>query len=109
MDHALRAAPELLPASPPGGPRGVLNLRVSRDPGRREPAPTRAWLSPDLTPGPTSMSECRASLCRRLAVVLVLLLHAGLLAWSACWHSPTYDETAHLPAGIHHWRFGGFE
>ena len=30
-------------------------------------------------------------------------LQAGLLAWSGLRHSPTYDEVAHLPAGITHW------
>jgi len=44
-----------------------------------------------------------------LAVGLVLLTHAGLLAWGAARHSPTIDEVAHLPAGIDHWRSGRFD
>lgn len=43
----------------------------------------------------------------RLAVGL-LAVHAALLAWGALRHSPTWDEVAHLPAGISHWKFGQF-
>ncbi len=49
---------------------------------------------------------------RRAAVWLasgVLLVQAGLLAWSATLHSPTWDEVGHLPAGISHWRSGCFD
>lgn len=45
----------------------------------------------------------------RSAVFGLLLIHAGLLAWSAYRHSPAGDEVAHLPAGISHWRFGRFD
>lgn len=45
--------------------------------------------------------------CRPL--IAVLALHAGLLAWSAFQHSPTFDEVGHLPAGLSHWKFGRFE
>jgi len=45
----------------------------------------------------------------RCVVIAVLLIHAGLLAWSACRQSPTLDEPAHLVAGISHWRFLRFE
>lgn len=38
----------------------------------------------------------------RFLVAAVLLLHVTLLAWSASRHSPTYDETAHLVAGLSH-------
>jgi 4-amino-4-deoxy-L-arabinose transferase-like glycosyltransferase len=44
---------------------------------------------------------------RRL-VLGVLLVHAGLLAWSATRHSPTIDEVGHLPAGLSHWELGRF-
>ncbi|HVC98882.1 MAG TPA: glycosyltransferase family 39 protein, partial [Pirellulales bacterium] len=39
----------------------------------------------------------------------VLLVHAGLLAYSAARHSPTFNELGHLPAGICHWRYAMFE
>ncbi len=39
----------------------------------------------------------------------VLLTHAALLASAARWNSPTFDEIAHLPAGISHWKLGRFE
>src|SRR6266852_4090544 len=45
----------------------------------------------------------------RVVVLLLLLLHAGLLAYGAAWHSPTNDEVAHLSAGISHWYFRTFE
>lgn len=46
---------------------------------------------------------------RRLAIVVLLSLHALLLGYGASIHSPTIDEVAHLPAGISHWRFARFE
>lgn len=36
------------------------------------------------------------------------MAHAGVLAWSAVRQSPTVDEVAHLPAGIHHLQHGRF-
>jgi 4-amino-4-deoxy-L-arabinose transferase-like glycosyltransferase len=39
----------------------------------------------------------------------MLAVHALLLGWGAFLHSPTYDEAAHLPAGIRHWTHGDFE
>ncbi len=44
-----------------------------------------------------------------LAVVLLLAIHAGLLAYSATRHSPTMLEPALLAAGLSHWEFGRFE
>lgn len=40
---------------------------------------------------------------------LLLILHAGLLAWSGWRHSPTYDEVGHLPAGLAVWEYGRFD
>jgi 4-amino-4-deoxy-L-arabinose transferase-like glycosyltransferase len=42
-------------------------------------------------------------------VVSLLIVHTGLLAWSAWRHSPVLAEVGHLPAGISHWRFGRFD
>jgi hypothetical protein len=42
----------------------------------------------------------------RYAVALILL-HAGLLTWSALANSVAVDEYAHLPAGVSYWRSGG--
>ncbi|NQT16069.1 MAG: glycosyltransferase family 39 protein [Planctomycetes bacterium] len=46
---------------------------------------------------------------RNAIVAVLLLLHAGLLAWGAWQHSSTWDEIAHLPAGISHWQLGRFD
>jgi 4-amino-4-deoxy-L-arabinose transferase-like glycosyltransferase len=43
---------------------------------------------------------------RGAAVAGLLLLHAGLLAWAATRHSPTFDEPAHLVAGLAAWQLG---
>jgi hypothetical protein len=40
---------------------------------------------------------------------VLLLAHAGLVAWGATRHSPNIDEVAHLPAGITYWYFGRFD
>jgi hypothetical protein len=42
-------------------------------------------------------------------IALALLAgHAGLLAWSAVRASVTFDEYAHLPAGVAYWKFREF-
>jgi uncharacterized membrane protein len=41
-------------------------------------------------------------------LVGMLTCHAGLLAWSAWKHSPTYPEPAHLAAGVSHWSLGAY-
>src|SRR5687768_4439290 len=43
-----------------------------------------------------------------LLVVAILLAHAALLAWSARRASVTYDEFAHLPAGVAYWKYREF-
>lgn len=48
-------------------------------------------------------------LCPWMAVVVLLGIHAGLLAWSAYRHSPNVNEPSHLAAGISHWESGRFE
>ncbi|MSR59883.1 MAG: phospholipid carrier-dependent glycosyltransferase [Planctomycetaceae bacterium] len=45
----------------------------------------------------------------RVCVVLLLAVHAGMLAWIAWRKSPTIDEPAHLAAGLSHWKFGRFD
>jgi hypothetical protein len=45
----------------------------------------------------------------RVLAPLLLLGHAGLLAWAATCHSPHLDEVGHLPAGISHWQLGRFD
>ncbi|HUY36868.1 MAG TPA: glycosyltransferase family 39 protein [Pirellulales bacterium] len=44
-----------------------------------------------------------------LALAGMLAMHAGLLAYSAARHSPTFNELGHLPAGICHWQYAMFE
>ncbi len=43
------------------------------------------------------------------SVLLLLVTHVALLAYSATRHSPTHLEPAFLSAGISHWQFGRFE
>jgi 4-amino-4-deoxy-L-arabinose transferase and related glycosyltransferases of PMT family len=50
-----------------------------------------------------------ARLAVPLTVIVLLSVHAGLLAWSATRHSPTLNEPGHLVAGLTHWKFGRFE
>ena len=45
----------------------------------------------------------------RRAVLALLIIHSGLLAYSAYVHSPTLNEPGHLVAGLSHWQFGRFE
>ena len=58
---------------------------------RAEPRPKR---------GPTGTA---------LTMVLLLAVHAGLLAWGAWRHSFTWVEVGLLPAGICNWRLGRFD
>lgn len=44
----------------------------------------------------------------RLLLCVVLLVHAGLLAYESSWNAPNLDESAHLPSGLSHWEFGNF-
>ena len=44
-----------------------------------------------------------------VAASILLLIHAGLLAYGAWVHSPTSNEPGHLVAGIANWRFGRFD
>jgi len=41
--------------------------------------------------------------------VAVCLVHVSLLAYGARVHSPTYNEPAHLVAGLSYWSFGRFD
>lgn len=45
----------------------------------------------------------------RRVVLVLLLIHTGLLAYSAYVHSPTLNEPGHLVAGLSNWKFGRFE
>ena len=42
-------------------------------------------------------------------VLTILLIHSGLLAYSAYVHSPTLNEPGHLVAGLSHWEFNRYE
>ncbi len=44
-----------------------------------------------------------------LALVLMMAVHAALLGWGARRHSPSWDEAAHLPAGLSHWQLATFD
>jgi hypothetical protein len=65
----------------------------------------------------TELSESFAALfgaleaprvARRLLFAM-LVMHSGLLAYSAYIHSPTMNEPGHLVAGLSYWRFGRFD
>ena len=58
-------------------------------------------------PSPYRSQPRRAA--RGACVVLSLLVHAGLLAWSAYRHSPVIAEIGHLPAGLSHLEHGRFD
>lgn len=45
----------------------------------------------------------------RLALIVILALHAALLGYSARVHSAGWDEVGHLPAGIAHCQTGVFD
>src|SRR4051812_27117226 len=45
----------------------------------------------------------------RCIAVGIVVLHCGLLMYSASVHSPTWDEVAHVPAGLSHWQFDSFD
>ncbi len=55
--------------------------------------------------------EFRIAHSRKVSAVVILLLviHAGLLAYAATRHSPTLNEPGHLVAGISHWQYGRFD
>lgn len=42
-------------------------------------------------------------------VAVLLVVHAGLLAYGASVHSPTMNELSHLASGICHWQFRRFD
>lgn len=50
----------------------------------------------------------RPKIARR-AIVLLLAIQTGLLAYSAYVHSPTMNEPGHLVAGLSYWKFGRFD
>lgn len=43
-----------------------------------------------------------------VALVVLLVVQAGLLIGGACSNSPTLNEPAHLAAGLHHWETADF-
>ena len=56
-----------------------------------------------------SRGQDRSSRWHTAIAVACLAVHVCLLAWGAYRHSPTYDEPAHLAAGISHWQSGRFD
>jgi len=45
----------------------------------------------------------------RIIAIGIVAAHSVALAWSSFQHSPTYDEPAHLAAGISYWELGRFD
>lgn len=68
---------------------------------RRRPRPERERIGARLF---ANRSQRLVGLC-----VVILTLHAAMLAWSAFRHSPTWNEVQHLAAGVSHWHFGQFD
>ncbi|MDQ3332129.1 MAG: glycosyltransferase family 39 protein [Planctomycetota bacterium] len=82
----------------------------------RDAAVLRDTVDPPSAPGAAGrglVAVFRSSRVRLFAVpaavVTLLSIHAGLLAYAATRYSLTLDEPAHLAAGLCHWRFGRFE
>jgi 4-amino-4-deoxy-L-arabinose transferase-like glycosyltransferase len=46
---------------------------------------------------------------QRFVALALVGVHSCLLAWGAYRQSPTYNEVAHLVAGISYWQFGQFD
>lgn len=44
-----------------------------------------------------------------ICLIVLLVIQAGLLGYSAYVHSPTWDETGHLAAGLSHWELKRFD
>lgn len=42
-------------------------------------------------------------------VTVLLVVHAGLLAWIGAHNTPSLDEVGHLVAGVYSWEFGRFD
>lgn len=47
-------------------------------------------------------------MCGRVGI-LIIVLHAVLLAYAASCHSPVYNEIGHLGSGLYHWQTRRFE
>lgn len=45
----------------------------------------------------------------KILLCVLLGLQTALLFWSARVHTPTWDEPAHLVAGLSHWKYGRFD
>ena len=45
----------------------------------------------------------------RFGVIVLLVVHVGLLAWSSTLHSPSNGEVPALAAGVWHWQKGRFD
>jgi 4-amino-4-deoxy-L-arabinose transferase-like glycosyltransferase len=58
---------------------------------------------------PPHVRGAQSNAASRVVVCLLLLVHAGLLAWGAYRHSPTIDEVRWLPAGLVHLLEGRFD
>lgn len=43
-----------------------------------------------------------------MSIGVILLVHVGMLVYSAAIHSPTFQEVSVLPAGVYHWKSGDF-
>ncbi len=72
------------------------------DRGKNEPVPTNCPGALALKTVPQSKIEARLA-------VLFVAVHVALVAWGAAVHSPTYDETGYVPAGLYHLTTGNFD
>lgn len=81
--------------------------RISESPPGRVSRSDERQRSGD--PGTTSTHSLSGPRYVHSLVVILLLVHACLLAWGGLRHSPSGDEVSHLVAGISHWRFRTFD
>jgi hypothetical protein len=56
----------------------------------------------------TAVGRRKTSRAVRWTLVGLMVIHAGLLGWSAYRDSPTWDEAGHFAAGLSHWGSGTF-
>src|SRR5438270_11732464 len=77
--------------------------------GRDKLMKFRALIRLNHSPGPALSEQPGGSAGRRwrTGVLLALIgLHTALMIASAVRNSVTFDEYAHLPAGVAYWRYG---
>ena len=63
----------------------------------------------DIKDPPLGLSGISKVRARPFLAAAIIATHSTLLIWGTARHSPTYNEVAHLVAGISYWRHGSFK